>query len=77
MTTHHPSPGYCAYLLRCWHEPSPVATDAEGWHFSLEDPHTGTQRGFASFDALMAFLRTRLRNDPGESTGGPADDPAG
>lgn len=72
MTTHASSPGYCAYLLRCWQETSPVAAAAQGWRFSLEDPHTGARHGFASFEALMAFLHEQLRDDPCSITGAPA-----
>lgn len=44
---------YTAYLLRIWQ----VNRDGE-WDFriSLENIHTGERRGFASVEALIAFL---------------------
>jgi hypothetical protein len=41
---------YRAYLLRLW-----CAADAE-WRASLEDPHTGQRRAFATLDKLVDFL---------------------
>ncbi len=52
-------PGYCAYLLRCWREPGTRPGPA-AQRFSLEDPHTGERQGFASLQALVAFLETEL-----------------
>lgn len=70
MPLTEPSPRYCAYLLRCWEEPpgSPAA-----WRFSLEDPHTGERRGFASLESLMAYLQELTgirRTDRGLKHGG-------
>ncbi len=48
-------PRYCAYLLRCWTERRSQPDHAVVWRFSLENPHTGTRHGFASFEALIAF----------------------
>lgn len=57
-------PQYHTYLLRCWQERS---NQAEGvlkvWRFSLENPHTGQRRGFASLEALLASLQTDLVED--------------
>ncbi len=44
--------GYRAYLLRLWHTPEAPG----GWHASLEDPHTGLRRAFASLSEMAAFL---------------------
>ncbi len=33
------------------------------WRFNLEAPHTGQRYGFATFDALLAFLRNELEDD--------------
>jgi hypothetical protein len=44
---------YLSYLLRLWREGGEKAE----WRASLEDPHTGEQTGFASVEALFAFLR--------------------
>ena len=50
--------GYLAYLLRIWQ-----VTDAGKlvWRASLEDAHTGERQGFASLDALVAFLWEQMR----------------
>jgi hypothetical protein len=45
---------YISYLLRLWQiksQGSPV------WRASLEEPHTGQRRGFASLEDLFDFLR--------------------
>ena len=45
---------YLSYLLRLWQ------IESKGqlvWRASLEDARTGERRGFASIDALLAFLR--------------------
>jgi hypothetical protein len=56
-----PPPRYRAYLLRCWQERSQASDQKTTvWRFSLEDPHTGQRRGFASFETLIAALRTEL-----------------
>ena len=44
---------YQSYLLRLWRVPG----ESGAWQASLEDPQTGERRGFASLDALCAFLR--------------------
>ncbi len=49
---------YHAYMLRVW-------TVGEGesviWRASLEDPHSGAQRAFASLELLMGFLQEMVR----------------
>ena len=48
---------YLAYMLRLWQ------VDGEGgptWRASLESPHTGERRGFASLEALFAFLAEQV-----------------
>ena len=42
---------YQAYLLRLWR-----SDGAPGWRASLEDPHSGVRRGFATLEHLIAFL---------------------
>ena len=64
---------YCAYLLRCWQEPG-SGPGPLVWRFSLEDPHTGERRGFATWERLLAFLQAELRDEP---CGWPGDAPAG
>ena len=59
---------YMAYLVRLWQ------VNGEGqpaWRASIEDPHTGERRGFASLESLFAFLKEQIginsRPAPGES----------
>jgi len=47
-------PRYLSYLLRLWQVES---TGQWVWRASVEDSRTGERRGFASIDALLAFLR--------------------
>ncbi len=53
-------PRYCAWLLRCWEVRGPGPGPPMAWRCSLEDPHTGERRGFASLEALVAFLQAEL-----------------
>ena len=59
-------PRYCAYLLRCWESPDQGGGLLPSWRYSLEDPHSGERRGFASFEALVAHLRAELGLDAAE-----------
>lgn len=62
-------PRYHSYLLRCW-------SDGPGrWRFSVEDPHTGARRGFATMAALVAFLDATLCAE-GEAERAPGAPPA-
>jgi hypothetical protein len=47
---------YCSYLLRLWLEPN----DPPEWRAMLESPSGGERHGFASFEALMAFLEQEM-----------------
>lgn len=69
MRTSDPPLRYCAYLLRCWVEHSGNPEHHVVWRFSVEDPHTGERQGFASFDQLLAFLRSELRDAPLNAAG--------
>jgi hypothetical protein len=52
---------YLAYLVRLWQ----VNHGGEAaWYASIEDPHTGERRGFASLNALFAFLHDQTRESP-------------
>ena len=52
--------GYLAYMLRLWR----VDTgEGAAWRASVESPHTGERRGFASLDALFAFLVEEMGGD--------------
>lgn len=48
---------YLAYLLRLWRVKQ---NSKNGWRASLESPHTGEVRGFASLELLMEFLREQM-----------------
>ena len=65
--TRAPAPRYCSYLLRCWQERSLRQSTAAVWRFSLEDPHTGQRRCFATFEALVAFLRQELWDEKADA----------
>jgi hypothetical protein len=44
---------YISYLLRLWQ----VKSEGElVWRASLDNPHTGQRRGFASLAEMVAFL---------------------
>ena len=60
MSTLGTPPRYCAWLLRCWEVRGPGPGPPMAWRCSLEDPHTGEQRGFARLEALSAFLQDEL-----------------
>ena len=47
---------YQAYMLRLWQD---QGESGPQWRASLESPHTGERRGFASLEALFTFLRQR------------------
>ncbi len=54
-------PTYRAFLLRCWSAQAPSADPPLTWRFSLEE--VGPERhplGFASLEALVAYLRSEL-----------------
>jgi hypothetical protein len=60
MKTH---PDYISFLLRLWQvsdegNSEPNAIKAV-WRASLENPHTGERKGFASLEELFDFLRTQ------------------
>lgn len=52
---------YQAYLLRCWREEGAAPGGSSRWRFSAEEVlHERRQRGFASLESLVAFLRAEL-----------------
>ena len=54
-------PTYRAFLLRCWRETGAGPGGQATWRFCLVEPGNGeTERGFASLEALMAYLRREL-----------------
>jgi hypothetical protein len=59
MTTK--TPGYHAYLLRCWREEYAAPGREPGWRFSVEEVlHERRRWGFGSLEGLVAFLRAEL-----------------
>jgi hypothetical protein len=53
---------YQAFLLRFWAEADADPKHQTIWRFSLEDPHTRVQLGFASLAELIFFLEERIMN---------------
>lgn len=49
---------YLSFLLRLWRGEQ---NGENGWRASLEDPHTGELRGFASLQLLWDFLCEQMR----------------
>ena len=48
---------YLSYLLRLWQT---RGGDEWVWRASLEDPHTGERKGFASLTDLFTFLEQEI-----------------
>jgi hypothetical protein len=59
-------PRYCVYVLRFWEERSQYPDRPGVWRFSLEVPRTGERHGFASLEALVAFLRAQVEGEKRE-----------
>ena len=66
---------YRIYLLAVWAERGRNKEAQAQWRYSLEDPHTGQRRGFASLEALTVALGQVVTDAgvDGESKGGDAD----
>jgi hypothetical protein len=58
---------YLAYMLRLWQI---SGEDRPTWRASLEDAHTGARQGFASLDALFAFLKDKTGQGPSATVAG-------
>ena len=55
---------YLSYVLRCWQEHSVHAgRETMVWRFSLQNPRTNQQRGFATLEALLVSLQAELADD--------------
>ncbi len=52
------------YLLTLWQEQPMTADQPALWRFSLEDTRTRQRHGFATLDAMVAFLRARMMAGP-------------
>ena len=65
-------PDYLAYLLRLWRangeNSSQSAAESVVWRVSLESPHTGEKKSFASLDDLFDFLRQQTGEGPNDVT---------
>jgi len=61
-----------SYMLRLWQ-----VGDGEGavWRASLEDPHTGERRAFATCQALLDFLEALTVDPPPAGLPPPAAEP--
>ena len=66
MTIFDKPPRYRSYLLTFWEERSRDPDAPAVWRFSLEEARTGQRRGFASLEALVAFLRVELEGERDE-----------
>jgi hypothetical protein len=56
----HDRTTYRAYLLRVWRTPE------VHWRASLEDPHTGERRAFATLAQLVAYLEREGDSQTGQ-----------
>jgi hypothetical protein len=56
-----PSLLYQVYVLRIWQDQAATRERPARLRFSLENPNTGNRRGFASFEAFVAFLQEELK----------------
>lgn len=56
-------------MLRLWQAGS---GEKLTWRASLESPHTGERHGFASLEALFAFLEEQIESQPGQPEEPPA-----
>ena len=59
-------PHYISYLLRLWQTKN---GDERVWRASLESPHTGERKSFASLTDLFDFLEQKIGHRiPGQTT---------
>jgi hypothetical protein len=56
---------YISYLLRLW---MVKENDTFVWRASLETTHSGERYGFASLDAMLAFLKEQTQSSDKDST---------
>jgi hypothetical protein len=62
----YPPSTYRAFILRMWAEEGDLTPAAAPWRFSLEmigqqDETPPERRGFASVEALLAYLQAEMR----------------
>jgi hypothetical protein len=63
-------PRYRSFLITMWQERSRNPDVPAVWRFRMEDPHTGQQRGFVDFNALVAALQREIDDSTAEERGG-------
>ena len=63
-------PRYRSYLIAFWEERSQEPELSAEWRFSLEDPRTGTRRGFATLGALVTALEQEIHQAGEKQAGG-------
>ena len=63
---HNPAPRQRAYLLRLWETRSVPPDCPTTWRFSLEDVQSNERYGFATLEALAAFLDEETAASSGE-----------
>jgi len=57
-----PSP-YYTYMLRFW--PESQESEEPRWCYTLLDPKTGEQQGFATLESLVKYLASLTEEIPG------------
>ncbi|MCD6291481.1 MAG: hypothetical protein J7M34_13340 [Anaerolineae bacterium] len=63
-------PGRWTQLLTIWLERPASTGRLAAWRFALEDVHSGERHGFASLEALVAFLQEQMASkEAGEESG--------
>ena len=59
-----PESDYRAFLLRCWREVGAGPDGEPAWRFALVHAgNEGSGRGFASLEALVAYLKGELEHE--------------
>jgi len=61
-------PRYHAYLLRCWEERTGSPDSSTTWRFAVEKVGGGERHGFATLEAVLAFLRRQLARTERQSS---------
>ena len=51
---------YRAFVLRVWQERGSGPAETAACRYSLEDPHSGERHGFATIEAMCAFLHSQM-----------------
>ncbi|MCU0291043.1 MAG: hypothetical protein MUF10_03510 [Thermoanaerobaculaceae bacterium] len=66
---HRPADTYQVLILRLWREGDPSAPEGPPWRWSVEDPRTGTRRGFPSLAGLASYLEGLTLTAPSSPEG--------